>query len=101
MIKHIVFFKLLDEIDGISKIEIQQKLKKNLESLVDCIPELRSMEVGINHPNAPQANFDLSLIAVFDDMQGLEAYTIHPEHQKIVDFLTRVKTDRACIDYEF
>lgn len=101
MIKHIVFFKLVDELDGMSKVDIQNKLKTDLESLVDSIPELRSMEIGMNHADAPEVNFDLSLISVFDDMAGLEAYMVHPDHQKVVEFLAKVKKDRACIDYEF
>lgn len=100
MIKHIVFFKLVDELEGMTKVDIQHKLKTDLEDLVHTIPELRSMEVGMNHADAPQINFDLSLVSTFDDMDGLQAYIVHPDHQKVADFLTKVKKDRACIDYE-
>ena len=73
MIKHIVLFKL--EESEHKNVRLQE-IRDRLEALVQVIPELKEMQVGIN------AN--------------------HPAHQEIVKTLIApVKVDRACVDYRF
>ena len=100
MIKHIVFFSFVDSYEGMSKNEILHEVKTQLEALDGLIPELRKIEVGINHPEAPATNYDLSLYTEFDSMADLDAYQIHPEHKRVAGFIGKVKTERACVDYE-
>lgn len=100
MIKHIVFFNIAAEFDGQSKSELCSHIKAELEALVDLIPELEKIEVGINHPAAPEGNFDLALYSEFASMQALEKYQVHPEHQRVAAFIGKVKTARACVDYQ-
>ena len=52
MVKHVVFFRLLDEAEGHTKLENAQTIKAGLLNLLNLIPCLRSEEVGINIPNA-------------------------------------------------
>jgi hypothetical protein len=100
MIKHIVFFGIADEAEGKSKQEIMQFIKQALENLIHLIPQLRKIEVGINHPGAPAGNFDLALYSEFDSMADLDAYQVHPEHKRVAAYIGKVKTSRACVDYE-
>ncbi|MDD2284541.1 MAG: Dabb family protein [Paludibacter sp.] len=100
MIKHIVFFGVVDEAEGKSKAEIMQFVKHELENLIHLVPNLRKIEVGINHPEAPAGNFDLVLYSEFDSMADLDAYQVHPEHQKVAAYIGKIKTSRACVDYE-
>lgn len=100
MIKHIVFFEIVEESEGKTKAEIMEYIKCELENLINLVPQLRKIEVGINHPTAPAGNFDLVLYSEFDNLADLEAYQVHPEHQRIASYIAKVKTSRACVDYE-
>ena len=35
------------------------------------------------------------------DIEGLNAYQIHPTHKAFGAFITPLRESRACIDYEF
>ncbi|OJV37903.1 MAG: stress responsive protein [Bacteroidales bacterium 36-12] len=100
MIKHIVFFGIKDEAEGKSKAENMQIIKEELESLVNIIPQVKKLEVGFNHPEAPVDNVDLVIYSEFDSMDDLHTYMVHPEHKKAASYITKVRTSRACIDYE-
>lgn len=100
MIKHIVFFSVSESFEGMDKVEICQLIKKELEGLQTLIPELKAIEVGINHIGAPSGNFDLALYSEFESMEALAAYQVNPEHQRVAAFIGKVKTARACVDYE-
>jgi Stress responsive A/B Barrel Domain len=100
MIKHIVFFNLADMAEGKTKLENAVFIKNELENLKHLIPQIITIEVGINSPDAPQGNFDLSLYSEFKSMADLDAYQVHPEHKRVAAYIGKVKTDRACVDYE-
>jgi hypothetical protein len=34
-------------------------------------------------------------------MTELETYQEHPEHKRVAAYIGKVRTDRACVDYEF
>jgi len=94
MIRHIVMFDFKDE----NKKENIQKAKEMLENLIDTIPTLKSMEVGVNFSSEDRA-MDLSIITSFDDKAGLEVYAIHPEHLKVVEFIKTVVNSSKVSDY--
>jgi len=100
MIKHIVFFELADMAEGKTRAENARYIKHELESLQGIIPELKSIEVGINHHDAPKTNHDIALYSEFETLADLEVYINHPEHKRVGDFIGKVKTSRACVDYE-
>ena len=99
MIKHIVMWSLKDEHEGMSKNDIAEKIKKDLENLPHTIREIHKIEVGINEKEAPAA-CDVSLYSVFASWDDLAAYQQHPDHQKVVDFVKQVVVDRHVVDYE-
>jgi antibiotic biosynthesis monooxygenase (ABM) superfamily enzyme len=101
MIKHIVFFKLAPFAEGNTKQENALYLKEKLENLQSIIPGLLKMEVFINIPDVAADNYDLVLMAEFNNLQDLDVYINHPEHVKVASFITKVRTDRAAIDYKF
>lgn len=100
MIKHVVLFKLAPFAEGSSKIENALYLKDKLENLQSLIPELIRIEVYLNMPEASADNYDLMLITEFDNLQDLDVYVNHPEHVKVASFMSKVRTDRAAIDYQ-
>lgn len=100
MIKHIVFFGLADSAEGKSKAELAEFIKFELENLIQLIPEIKKIEVGINCPNAPKTNYDLALYSEFDSLEALDIYQEHPEHKRVAAFIGKVRTTRAAVDYE-
>ncbi len=101
MIKHLVLFKLAEEAEGNSKAINSQIIKERLENLKDVIPQIRKIEVSINYTDASVSNYDIVLDSEFDSLEDLRYYSVHPEHIKVGEFIGKVKTDRAAIDYEF
>ncbi len=93
MVKHVVMFRFKDEYK--SKM---QGIKQALESLEEKIPELLTMETGINQSERATA-YDLVLISVFNGLDELNAYRVHPEHQKIVEKLKIYTSASAVVDY--
>lgn len=94
MIKHIVLFKFKEE----NKEDNIKKAKKMLEELIDLVPTLKSMEVGVNFSTEERA-MDLSIITSFDDISGLKEYATHPEHLKVVEFIKKVVIESKVSDY--
>ena len=100
MIKHIVFWNLAETAEGKSKIENALLIKKELESLINDIPGLKKIEVGINHSEAPQDNYDVALYCEFDTMADLDVYQNHPEHKRVAAYIGKIRTARVAVDYE-
>jgi len=101
MIKHIVFFGLADNAEGKTKAENALYIKQELENLKNLIPEIKMIEVGINHKDALVTNWDIALNSEFETLETLEAYQMHPEHKRVATYIGKVRTTRACVDYEF
>ncbi len=99
MIKHIVLWKLKDNVEGKTKPETSRELKAALEGLKGKIPELRALEVGINFNPADTAS-DVSLYTEFKGREDLEKYQKHPEHLKVVEVVKRLTAERRVSDYE-
>jgi len=94
MVKHIVMFDFKDE----NKQENLERAKAMLEALVEKIPSLKAMEVGVNFSQEERA-MDLSLYSTFDDQAGLEAYVTHPAHLEVVAFIKSVAIASKVSDY--
>lgn len=100
MIKHIVMFKL-KAADGRSEYENALEAKKRFDSVIANVPQLKRGEVVINSADAPQDNYTISLLCDFETIGDLNAYQTHSAHLEFGKFIGTVKTDRACIDYEY
>ena len=99
MIKHIVMWTLKDSALGADKAANARKMKELLEALPGRISCLRSLEVGIDVFAANPA-CDVVLYSVFDTRADLDAYQVHPEHLKVVEFVKQVVAARSVLDYE-
>ena len=72
MIKHIVLFKLRDDVGADVKASRLPSIRSQFLSLMGVILSLRGIEIGLNVN--PKEKFDLALVATFDDLAGLAAY---------------------------
>ncbi|NOX85208.1 MAG: Dabb family protein [Chlorobi bacterium] len=95
MLKHIVMVSFNDRMNV---KELSLEFKSKLLDLITKIPELKSMEVGLNVSTKPSA-FDLVLIAGFDNENGLNKYRIHPAHVEVLDFMKKIVSKTAVVDY--
>ena len=100
MIKHIVMFKL-KATEGMSEYDNALEAKKRFDDVIANVSELKKGEVVINSKDAPESNYTISLLCDFDSIADLNAYQVHPAHLEFGKFIGSVKTDRACIDYEY
>lgn len=100
MLHHIVMWKFKDFAEGKSKSENLKISKEKLEDLKLKIHEIKELEVGINLENSEFANYDLVLDTYFEDYNALKTYQNHPEHKKIVEWLSKVRDLKASVDYE-
>ena len=64
------------------------------------ITEIHSLQVGINFNTKPIA-CDVVLITEHQDKNALERYQIHPEHQKVAEFIAQIKESGSVVDFEF
>jgi hypothetical protein len=94
VITHIVLFKLLDR-----SPESIEKARAVLASLDGKIPQLRHLEVGADVLRTDRS-YDLALVAKFDNLEDLNAYQIHHEHQQVVKYMLSVRQSAVAVDYE-
>ncbi|MCJ7765896.1 MAG: Dabb family protein [Thiovulaceae bacterium] len=95
MIVHIVMFKFKEE----NRSENIAGAKAMLETLVEKIAPLLSMEVGVDFSGSERA-MELSLISTFETKEGLQEYAVHPAHLEVVAFIKEVTTQSRVVDYE-
>jgi len=95
VIVHIVMFNFKEE----NRAENIAKTKVMLESLVEKIVPLLSMEVGIDF-NGSERAMDLSLISTFETKEDLVTYAVHPAHLEVVAFIKEVTMLSKVVDYE-
>ena len=98
MIKHIVLFKLKEEIGTTEKETVMNQFKAAIEALPAVIPFIRKIEVGLNMN--PAETWHIALYSEFDNMEDLKAYATHPAHVEAAKLLANVKDERSCVDYE-
>lgn len=96
-IRHIVVWKLAAG-DLAARAEQAAEISRLLHTLPPLVPEIRSLEVGINVLK-PGDNADIVLTADFDDEDALGRYATHPEHLKVAAYIQSVVGSRLAVDY--
>ena len=97
MVKHVIIWKLKDDIAD--KEKIKSDIKEGLEGLKGVIPGLIDIKVEIN--GLESSNTDLMLDSSFEDEEALKGYSIHPEHVKVANEKVRPYTEtRNCFDFK-
>ncbi len=99
MVRHIVMFEFQKEAEGKSALQNAVIARDRLYALVDKIPVIRRMEIGINDGEADETNYTLCLTVDFDNFDDLQTYSLHPDHLEVGAFIGRVRLSRACVDY--
>lgn len=99
MVKHIILWKLKDELSSEEKISVIKNIKEQLESLDGKIPGLT--EIIVRTEPLASSNADVMLDSTLESEEALKGYQSHPEHVKVADTYVRPYTEvRMCMDYE-
>ena len=95
MLTHIVIWKYRDDVER----DLREEHVNLLRGLAATIPAIESLVVGSDVLKLPRS-YHTGLVAVFKDRAALDAYTIHPEHQKVVEFGRVLTQHIASVDFE-
>lgn len=100
MVKHIILWKLKDELTDNQKSEIKKNIKDGLEQLAGKIPGMTDIKVIVDGRLA-SSNADIMLDSSFENEEALKAYATHPSHVAVADTRIRPYTSvRTCLDFE-
>lgn len=99
MVKHIVIFKLKEELPDKERLSIMKSFQKAIEALPPKIDVIRKIEVGLNMN--PAENWHIALYSEFDSLEDVKTYATHPEHVAAGKIIAEAKESRACVDYQF
>jgi hypothetical protein len=95
VIRHVAVFRFAPSFTVAEREEWMAMLR----ALPDRIPQLRSMSVGADVLGGPSSH-ELAIVADFDDLEGLDAYTRHPAHAEVLEISAPVKVSLATVDFE-
>ncbi len=98
MVNHYVFWNLNDSLTKEERIQAGLKIKEKLEAVGKLVPGVISLEVRINELES--SNRDVALLSVFESVEALNAYQIHPEHINAAEYVGSVTYNRTCFDFE-
>ena len=99
MVKHLILWKLKDELSAEEKKQIKAGIKTGLEGLQGKIPGL--LKLRVQTEGLSSSNADLMLDSAFTDEEALKGYSIHPAHVEVADTKVRPYTQtRLCLDFE-
>lgn len=95
MITHVVLMKFKPEVTT----EAIDELAALLEGLPDRIDEIQSYDFGRDVVRS-ERSYDFALVSVFANLDTLERYQVHPDHQVVVKKLGSMCAAIAAVDYE-
>jgi hypothetical protein len=95
VIRHVAVFRFLPAFTA----EQREHWMSLLRALPAQIPELQSMSVGSDVLGGPSSH-ELAIVADFNDLDGLDAYTRHPAHAEVLRISAPVKLSLATVDFE-
>jgi hypothetical protein len=94
-ILHVVSWKLAAT-DFAERAEHAAQITARLGGLVGVIEEIRSLRVGPDVVGG--ANWDIALVAEYDDEAALARYQVHPAHVEAAAYVKSVVAERMAVD---
>lgn len=95
MVIHIVAWKYRADVED----EAREKHRAMLKALHDVVPGINDFAVGTDFLRAHNS-YDTGLFARFQDQSVLDAYTVHPEHVKVVEYGRTIAETMSKVDFE-
>ncbi len=94
MLIHIVCWKYKPEVDE----EVRNRHRAELRALAGVITGIERFDVGADILHLDRS-YETGLVAVFPDRAGLDAYTVHPEHQRVAAFGKSLAEHAVSVDF--
>lgn len=96
MISHIVLIRLKDNVSD----QEAGSFLRTAKELLGEIPGVRNLRVGRGIGVKADASHPFALVMDFDDDAALDAYQVHPDHQRFVkEILGPIQDDKQVYDY--
>ena len=95
MLTHIVMWKYRSD----TAQDTRDDHVAQLRSLSAVVPGIQSFSVGVDVLHSPRS-YDTGLVATFRDRSVLDAYSVHPDHVKVVEFGRSITDSMAKVDFE-
>ena len=95
MLTHIVVWKYRADTSQVTRDDHVARLR----SLGSVVPGIESFSVGFDTLHSSRS-YDTGLVAAFRDRSVLDAYTVHPDHVKVVEFGRGITDLMAKVDFE-
>lgn len=99
MIIHITMAKYKNFAAGRTKEENMERAKQLTERLVERIPTIQKIEVGLNILHFP-SDFDVVARSEYTNLDNYHATITHPAHDELVSFLHEVIDTNHMVTYE-
>lgn len=100
MVKHIILWKLKDELTEAEKGAVKKAAKAGLEALVGKVPGLIECKLIIDG-RLDSSNADMMLDSTLETEEALKGYAVHPDHVEVANTLIKPYTSvRTCLDFE-
>jgi hypothetical protein len=96
MIRHVVMFTWKPQ----ATPEQKRRVMTELRALPALMTGMRAYQAGPDAGLTP-GNFDLAVVADFDDVASYLAYRDHPAHRAVIEESIRpIRQDRASVQFE-
>lgn len=94
MLIHIVVWKYKEDVDE----RVRSSHVESLKALSGIVPGMVRFEVGTDILHLDRS-YDTGLASAFEDREALDAYTDHPEHQKVARMGKQISQHVASVDF--
>ncbi len=97
MIKHIVMWNVRGDTVAERGANLA-RLQASFESMRGRVPGLLHLEIGVDTSRIDYA-CDVVLYSEFESQSALDAYALHPEHQRVKAEIADLRTAKHQVDY--
>ena len=95
MLQHIVLMKFKPEVSA----EDIDALERALDDLPNRIVEIQTYEFGRDVLHSARS-WDFALVSGFANLESMQRYQGHPDHQAVVARLQELCQQIVCVDFE-
>lgn len=100
MVKHIILWKLHEELSAEEKEKVKAGIKAGLEGLQGVVPGLLNVHVQTEGV-LDSSTADVMLDCTLESAEALKIYAQHPAHVEVANTKVRPYTSlRTCLDFE-
>ena len=97
MFRHVSLLRWTPE----ATAEQRAAVESGIATLPSLIPEIRSYVFGAD-AHVSEGNFDLAIVADFDDFDSYVVYRDHPDHVAVIaERIRPILAERSAVQHEF